>query len=150
METAKDIASAYRRLIMPRSGNGIDFFKAEAINPSLMAQIRRYDPDLIVYHDSNVARWGVARMTRRGITFLFLWQTDPGGGYLPLDNRLLAQLAKWDLWRSGAKNANEEASRRDDADTARADKAEKDLNDDLDHLSRANRRQITKAIEAIL
>lgn len=152
MQTAKELSALVKRVVMPSSGNGIDFFKAEVANPSLMQRIRIYDPALIVYHDSNVARWGVGRLTPKGIAFLFLWQTDPGGQYLPLDDRLMDAIAHWDLrpnWKQGPRNADEEAKRRDEADLARAAKAEKDFDDDISHLTRANRRQLAKALEAI-
>jgi hypothetical protein len=125
----------------------IDFEKFHRLYPSLADDVRRYDPELIIYHDSAVARYGIARRTSQGIRFITLWQDDDGNPR-PMDSRLLAALASWDLRPTilrAARTADEEADRRDAADNARRERQNRTLDDDISHLTRSNRRQLLKA-----
>lgn len=130
----------------------IDLFKARRTNPGLMDRIVRYDPALVVYYDSSVARYGIARLTSMGLRFVALWQT-PEGDFLPFDDRMLNALAQWDLrpnWTGHAKSANAEADRREYEEARRAKRAGEKFDDDISHLTRANRRYMMRRLEQIL
>lgn len=141
---------ALHKRIMPSyipSASHIDLFRAYRANADIMRRITNYDSALVVYYDSAVARYGVARLTERGLRFLFLWQTDPGGEYLPLDGRLLEKIRSADLRPNvlkAPKSADEVARAADDADDARRAKAEKEFDDDVTHLTASNRRYLMK------
>lgn len=133
-------------------GSGIDVEKFARLYPALAAEIRLYDPKVLIYYDSNVARYGIARMGDLGVHHIDLWQ-DEAGNPRPIDRRLLDTLRAWDLRPqilSAARTANEESDRRDAADEARRAKAESDFDDDMDHLARSNRRQLRKAVAKFL
>lgn len=130
------------------SANHIDIDKARREDPDLMNRIAMYDPHLVIYHDSAVARWGIARLTPQGLRFIALWQTDEGL-HLPFDNRILDALKKWDLRPNvldAPKDANQMADRLDYEDERRAHKTEMGFDDDISHATRSNRRQLANAL----
>jgi len=128
------------------TGTNIDFAKFGRCHPGLADDVRRYDSQLVVYYDSAVARYGIARMTARGIQFIALWQDDAGNPR-PMDQRLIATLRSWDLWKGQASpgTADQEADARDQADDSRRQGALDKFEDDIGHLTRSNRRQLMKA-----
>jgi len=135
-----------------RKADVIDLTRADREQGDLMRRIRAYDPALIVYYDSAVARWGVARQSRGGIHFVMLWQSDPGGEYLPLDARLLGALQRWDLrpehTLNAARDANVVANLRDARDLANAALREKEFDDAISYQTRQNTQRIIRALEA--
>ena len=135
-----------------RQRDVIDLTRADRVEPDLMRRIRAYDPALVVYYDSAVARWGVARQSRGGIHFVMLWQTDPGGDYLPLDARLLDALQRFDLRPEhtlrGPASADATAAMRDARDLAAAALRDKEFDDSVSYLTRQNTQRIIRALEA--
>ena len=130
------------------SANHIRVEKAAEVDKDLMHRITMYDPNLVIYHDSAVARWGIARLTPRGLRFIALWQTDKGE-YLPFDNRILDALRKWDLRPNtldASKNADQLADRLDYEDELRERKGEGEFDSDISHLTRSNRPQLVNAL----
>lgn len=129
-------------------GPGVDLGRFTRLFPALAQEVRRYDDRLIVYYDQNVARYGIARLGALGLHFITLWQDDDGLPR-PMDRRLIAALASWDLHPNrleAPRTADEEARRREAADEARREKIERTFDDDIGHLTRANRRQLTRAL----
>jgi len=127
----------------------IDMLKARFVNPSLVHRLKRYDPNLRVYWDNAVGRWGVAVNTPKGLRFVALWQTDDGDP-LPLDERLLAAIASWDLRPhrlNAPKDANELADMLERKQEESDDRVWRTFDDDISHLTRNNRRQLIRALE---
>lgn len=121
----------------------VDLARADSQNPSLMTRLRAYDANLIVFYHRNLNRWVVARRGRDlEARLVMVWQ-DENGGFLSLDDRLLHALAQADLWRTPG-DADAEARRRDAEDDARAERVDRAFDDDISHLTRANRRFLMK------
>jgi hypothetical protein len=130
------------------SASHINLFRAYETEPGLMRKLTAYDPQLVVYYDSAVARWGIARLSQRGLHFIALWQDD-GGGYLPLDERLYRAVVSWDLRPArldAARTADEEASRREAAQEAAIERQWRQFDDNMQHQTRSNKRSLTNAL----
>jgi hypothetical protein len=121
--------------------------------PGLMSDIKEYDPNILVYWDRQGQRFCIARYGEitGGLHFIAVWQDDDGV-YRPLDRRILAAIRSWDMRPAtldAPKDANELAAKMDAQDEKTDTKVAADLKDDLDHLTRANKPQITKALEGV-
>lgn len=130
------------------SATHIDFHRAYQNHPGLMNEVTRYDKQLVVYYDSAVCRWGLARLTPGGLRFIALWEDPTTKEYRPLDRRFIAWLANADL-RPERLDAHPSADAK-----CRADEYEDELRerrqwagfrDDMGHATRENKRQLLRA-----
>ncbi|HKQ98860.1 MAG TPA: hypothetical protein VJV75_13370 [Candidatus Polarisedimenticolia bacterium] len=134
-----------------RRAGMIDDKKPWIVAPAVMFALKRYDPQLFIYWDLQGERYCIARRGENSgqLHFIAIWQDDDGA-YLPLDNRILDAIRAWDMrppTLDAPKSADELAGRMDAQDDKAAAKDEADFKDDMDHLTRANRPQLNKAIE---
>jgi hypothetical protein len=134
-----------------RRAGMIDEQKPWIVAPAVMSAIKNYDGNLMIYWDRQGERYCIARRGEMSgkLHFVAIWEDDEGG-YLPLDGRILDALRAWDLRPTVSdtpKNADQYAAMLDAQDARQAAKDDADFVDDMDHLTRANRRQLTKAIE---
>lgn len=138
---------------VPLDAPYVDLTRAWTNNKTVMLALRRYDAALVVFYHRNINRWVVGRTGRDArVRLVMVWQ-DAAGGYLPLDDRLVHGLAQMDMRPNrldAARTANEEADRRDAADDARAERADKTFDDDVTHLTRENERYLRKVIARTL
>ena len=134
---------------MPSSDN-IDLMKPVSVNPTLITKLHQYDPCLLIYYDSAVAKYGIARTTQRGTMFVALWQGKKGE-FLPLDDRMYDAIVSWDMrpnYRSNVpKDADELCDQMEAREEAYREKVDADFDDDIGHLTRSNRSQLNKALE---
>lgn len=134
------------------TGDTIDLTRAAQRHRSLIERIHQYDPALVIYHDSAVGRYGIARMTPGGTRFIALWQHDKTGAPLPMDNRLYEAIVSWDLrppTLDAANNADAYCDRLERADAARSERVDQEFDGDIGHLTKSNRRSLNRVIEAI-
>jgi hypothetical protein len=121
-------------------GPALDFFKADRDYPELMRAIRAYDRQVVVYHNKSIARWSLAHASSNGIFHVTTWAW-PNGSYRPLDSSIILFLRGSDLWKSGFKSADEMDDTQTYEDELRERKTDSDFGDDIDYLSRWNRKQ---------
>ena len=127
--------------------DNIDIFKAQSVAPAVVAALRAYDPNLMVWWDRAACRWSLMRVSRGGYHCVCILQRD-GGAFRPLDGTLVDDVSRWDLWkhdRRADKNPGQQAADSfDQSDRDRHDKAEDDFKDDIHHLTLDNRRTLRR------
>ena len=126
-------------------GNEYDILRAEHEAPAVMAALRAYDPQLLVGWDSSACRWSLLRVSRGGYHFIGVLERTVNGEkvYRELDMSLLGDLARSDLWR-GAKNPQELVRKWEEEEDAMREKVETDFRDDIEYLTRWNRRTLLR------
>ena len=138
---------------MTRRARAIDVQRPWTDSPTIMAMIKGYDDRLLIYFDKSINRYCIARRGDMQTHFIAVWQGE-NGEFLPLDRRLLEALCKWDMQKpfdlSAPQSADELARKMDTEDLAKIEKTEKDFEDDIDHLTRDNKRVINKAIDKVV
>lgn len=134
---------------MIKAAQNVDFDRAVRDAPGVIAALKRYDDRLRIYFDKKIQRFCVAREGEVAWHFIAVW-AGPKGEFVPLDNRIIEAIASWDMrppTLEAPKDATELSNRMDAEDSARAIKIEQNFNDDIAHLTRANRKQLEKATE---
>lgn len=137
---------------MIRQAQAVDFAAAQRVAPGIIAAALRYDSRIRIYWDRSISRFCIAREGEMQWHFIAVWQ-DENGGFLPLDRRILEALALWDLRPprlDAPKNADEKVDRMEAEEQAREDKIRRDFEGDIDHITRADRRQIEKSLKSTL
>lgn len=151
MNSQQKVRKMLTGVLQPDNGV-IDIDQARSRHPGVVQALTRYDRQLILYYDKAVAKYGLARLTPDGLRFICLWQDEKTGAALPVSMKILDAVRRWDLRpsRVGApKNADEIARARDAADLKRAEKIDQEFDDDISHLTRANRRQLERILGQI-
>lgn len=137
---------------MTRRARAVDADRPWIENPTIMAMIRGYDDRLFIYYDKSINRYCVARRGDVQTHFIAVWQ-DEQGAFLPIDRRLFEAVCRWDMRPprlDAEKSADALAAKMDAEDIARTEKLEKDFEDDVDHLTKDNKRVIQKAIDKVV
>lgn len=137
---------------MTRRARAIDADRPFVDNPTIMAMIKGYDDRLFVYWDKSISRYCIARRGDMQTHLIAVWQGE-NGEFLPLDHRMFEAICRWDMRPprlDAPKSADALADRMDAEDIAKTEKIEKDFEDDIDHLTKDNRRLINQAIDKVI
>lgn len=126
--------------INPSQFIALDLHKADKEHSDLARAVRLYDRDSFLYYNKSINRWSIGHASDEGLFHVLTWAW-PDGSYRSLDYGVLSYLKRADLWKSGHSNADKLADSMEDQQESIEKKTDADLEDDIGHLSRANRKQ---------
>ena len=130
------------KLMVPTAEH-VDLFKAVHEHPEVVRAAQKYDDQCLIYYDKAQLRWVLARCTERGFRIQRTWDYELEDGttvYRKLDMDLVKWMMSFDRWRlyDSAEKAHKEMQ---DRQEDHHEKSWKNFDDDIDYLSRWNRKQ---------
>ena len=128
--------------LVPLKLEELDLEGPRKLYPDVVAAAARYDPRIVIFYDRRVALYGIARFPERGgEPVLQTWWCTEDNGFKRLGMELVGWLQACDKRRL-YDSADEQDRRERASDDGRHDKTRRDFADDIDHITRSNRRQL--------
>lgn len=114
------------------------------LNPTVEADIKKYDPALRAKWNPTINRWELWRQSRGREHFIVRIQ-EKDNGYRPLDNRIMRYLINNDGWQY--KNAQAIAREMDEYDRKREEKEDREMKERLEWHAKERYRSIKNEMD---